>query len=120
MAELVNLETWQTRAEQIEPHTQAFIDGEYVDALSGKTFADISPRDGRVIAQVAECDEADVDRAVKAARKAFEDGRWANQRPTDRKRVLLRLAQLMRDNLDELALLETLDTGKPITDSLKV
>ncbi len=120
MTQQLTYDAWQTRAVQLKPRAQAFINGQFVDALSGKTFADISPRDGRLIAQVAECDGADIDRAVKAARAAFEDGRWANLRPSERKRVLLRMAQLMRDHLEELALLETLDVGKPITDSLKV
>jgi acyl-CoA reductase-like NAD-dependent aldehyde dehydrogenase len=111
---------WQARALAVQPRTQAFINGEYVHALSGKTFERVSPRDGRVIAHVAECDAPDVDRAVKAARAAFEDGRWAFQKPVERKRVLLKLADLMREHLEELALLETLDTGKPIGDSLRV
>jgi acyl-CoA reductase-like NAD-dependent aldehyde dehydrogenase len=111
---------WQARAAALQPRSQAFIDGRFVDALSGKTFDDISPRDGRVIVQVAECDTADVDVAVKAARRAFEDGRWAAQKPAERKRVLLKWADLLREHVEELALLETLDVGKPISDSLRV
>ncbi len=73
-----------------------------------------------MLAGVAECDGADVDRAVRAARAAFEDGRWSKTPPADRKKVLLRLAALIREHLEDLALIETLDVGKPITDSLTV
>jgi len=117
---VMTLFDWQARAASAQLRTQAFINGQYVDALSGKTFARVSPRDGQVFAHIAECDKEDVDLAVKAARTAFEDGRWANMKPSERKRIIVKLAQLMRDNLEELALLETLDTGKPINDSLKV
>lgn len=96
---------------------QAFIDGRFVDAASGKTFANISPRDGQVIAQVASCDAEDVDRAVRAARRAFESGVWRDQSPKARKKVLQRFAALFEANMDELAVLETLDMGKPITES---
>ncbi|MFZ4825941.1 MAG: aldehyde dehydrogenase family protein, partial [Phototrophicaceae bacterium] len=117
---VMTLSDWQARATSASLRTQAFINGQYVNALSGKTFARVSPRDGQVFAHIAECDKEDVDLAVKAARTAFEDGRWANMKPSERKRIIVKLAQLMRDNLEELALLETLDTGKPINDSLKV
>jgi gamma-glutamyl-gamma-aminobutyraldehyde dehydrogenase len=109
---VMTLFDWQARAASAQLRTQAFINGQFVDALSGKTFARVSPRDGRVFAHIAECDKEDVDLAVKAARTAFEDGRWANMKPSERKRIIVKLAQLMRDNLEELALLETLDTGR--------
>lgn len=99
---------------------QAFIDGRFVDAASGATFANISPRDGQVIAQVASCDAEDVDRAVRAARRAFEAGVWRDQSPKARKKVLQRFAALFEANMDELAVLETLDTGKPITESRSI
>ena len=97
--------------------SQAFIDGAFVDAASKETFDCISPGSGRVIASVAACDAEDVDRAVRGARKAFESGVWSGLAPKKRKRVLVRLAELVRENRDELALLETLDMGKPIRDS---
>jgi 4-guanidinobutyraldehyde dehydrogenase / NAD-dependent aldehyde dehydrogenase len=97
--------------------SQAFIDGAYVDAASGQTFDCVNPADGRVIASVAACDEEDVDRAVRGARAAFESGVWSRLAPKQRKRVLVKLAGLMREHRDELALLETLDMGKPIRDS---
>lgn len=93
---------------------KAFINGRYVDAISGKTFANVSPIDGKVITQVAECDAADVDRAVAAAQDAFDSGSWANRAPAERKKVLLRFAALVLDHVEELAQLETIDVGKPI------
>jgi acyl-CoA reductase-like NAD-dependent aldehyde dehydrogenase len=113
-------EEWIARAGAIRPRTELFIDGRFQPAASGRTFADIAGRDGSTIAQVAEGDEVDVARAVAAARAAFDDGRWADLRPVDRKRTLLRLAELMREHRDELALLESLDVGKPIRDALAV
>lgn len=99
---------------------QAFIGGAYTAALSGKTFDCISPVDGRVLAQVAACDVADVDLAVRVAREAVEDGRWCNLAPAKRKQILLRFAELIKQHAEELALLETLDMGKPIRDSRAV
>jgi 4-guanidinobutyraldehyde dehydrogenase / NAD-dependent aldehyde dehydrogenase len=102
---------------QLSIRSQAFVDGAYVDAASGKTFDCVNPANGRVIASVAECDSTDVDRAVRGARAAFESGVWSRAAPKQRKRVLVRLAELIREHRDELALLETLDVGKPIRDS---
>ena len=104
----------------ISIRSQAFIDGAYVDAASGETFDCISPGSGRVIASGAACDVDDVDRAVRGARKAFESGAWSRLAPKQRKRVLVRFAELIREHRDELALLETLDMGKPIRDSRRV
>jgi aldehyde dehydrogenase (NAD+) len=97
--------------------TQLLIDGQWVDAASGKTFETLNPATGEVIAQVAEADKEDVDRAVAAARRAFETGPWRTMDARDRGRILYRFADLMEQHLDELAALETLDNGKPITDS---
>jgi 4-guanidinobutyraldehyde dehydrogenase/NAD-dependent aldehyde dehydrogenase len=111
---------WRARAAALSINGQAFIDGRYVAAASGATFDCVSPIDGRVIARVASTDQPDVDRAVTAARRAFERGVWAKQPPRERKRVLQRFAQLILEHQEELALLETLDMGKPISDSLAV
>jgi acyl-CoA reductase-like NAD-dependent aldehyde dehydrogenase len=100
--------------------SQAFVDGAYVDAASGETFDCINPATGRAIASVAACDAEDIDRAVRGARAAFESGVWWRLAPKKRKRVLVRLAELIREHRDELALLETLDMGKPIRDSRAV
>jgi gamma-glutamyl-gamma-aminobutyraldehyde dehydrogenase len=98
----------------------AVIDGKLVGARSGKTFGNVGPRDGKPLNEVASCDAEDVDAAVKAARAAFEDGRWRNKHPREKKKIMFRLAELMERDLEELALLETLDMGKPIRDTLAV
>jgi aldehyde dehydrogenase (NAD+) len=93
------------------------INGEWVDSASGKTFDTINPSTGEVICKVAEGDKADIDQAVKAARKAFESGPWAKMTPAARGVLLNKLADAMEKNLDELAALESLDNGKPIMDA---
>jgi acyl-CoA reductase-like NAD-dependent aldehyde dehydrogenase len=100
--------------------TQAVIDGKLVGAKSGKTFDNIAPRDGKVVSQIAHGDAEDIDIAVKAARAAFEDGRWRNKHPREKKKIMFRLAELMERDLEELAFLETLDMGKPIRDTRAV
>jgi acyl-CoA reductase-like NAD-dependent aldehyde dehydrogenase len=112
--------SWHERARSLAMATQAFIDGRYVDAASGATFNSVNPATGQVLAQVAAGDEEDINRAVAAARAAFRKGVWANLPPARRKQVLSRFAELILKHSDELALLETLDMGKPISDSLKV
>jgi aldehyde dehydrogenase (NAD+) len=96
------------------------IDGKWVDSQSGKTFETINPSTGDTICQVAEGDAADVDLAVKAARRAFESKVWRNTTPAERGRLLLKLADLIDANATELAALETLDNGKPIQDSMTI
>ena len=111
---------WKEKAKALHFRSQAFIDGRFVDAVSGETFDCISPVDGRLLTKVAACGVEDVDRAVAAARRCFEDRRWSDQAPVERKRVLQRFATLIREHGEELALIETLDMGKPIADSLSV
>jgi len=111
---------WRERARTLRIEGRAFIDGRYVAAHSGASFDDTSPIDGRLLARVASCDAPDVERAVAAARRAFDKGSWSKAPPAKRKQVLARLAELIRQHQDELALLETLDMGKPIGDSLAV
>jgi acyl-CoA reductase-like NAD-dependent aldehyde dehydrogenase len=113
-------EQWRDRAAGLAARTGLFIDGAFAPAADGATFTTVSPRDGSELANVSAAATADVDRAVRAARTAFEDGRWAGTSPRHRKDVLLRLSALIRENLEELALLETLDVGKPIGESLRV
>src|ERR1700722_10976790 len=98
--------------------TKLLIDGKWVNAASGKTFETINPATGEVIAHVAEANKADVDKAVDAARNAFENGAWSKTTASERGRLLNKLADLMEQNKEELAALETLDNGKPISDSL--
>jgi 4-guanidinobutyraldehyde dehydrogenase / NAD-dependent aldehyde dehydrogenase len=104
----------------LDLRTQAFVDGSFVDAVSGATFDCVNPATGETLAAVAACDADDVDRAVRGARRAFESGVWSRSAPKERKRVLRRLAELLDEHRDELATLETLDTGKPIRDSRRV
>src|SRR5499427_2659869 len=94
-----------------------FIGGKWLDSASGKTFPTINPATGETICQVAEGDKADVDLAVRAARKAFEEGPWPKMNASDRGRLLNNLADLIEKNQEELAALETLDNGKPLRDS---
>jgi len=101
----------------LDLRTQAFVDGAYVDAASGATFDCVNPATGETLAPVSACDAEDVDRAVAGARRAFDSGAWSRSAPKHRKRVLRRFADLIMEHRDELALLETLDTGKPIRDS---
>ncbi|MFN3888050.1 MAG: aldehyde dehydrogenase family protein, partial [Aquabacterium sp.] len=115
---------WRDRADALLAEGRldgrAFIGGQRVAAVDGQTFACHSPIDGRKLLDVARGQQADVDAAVRAARQAFEDGRWSRKAPAVRKRILLRFAELITQHKDELALLETLDMGKPIQYSLSV
>ncbi|MGN6366318.1 aldehyde dehydrogenase [Asticcacaulis taihuensis] len=96
---------------------RAVIDGAEVASVSGRTFDNYSSRDGKLINKIAACDAADVDQAVKSARTAFEDGRWRGLAPKVRKKILHKLADLMTEHSENLALLESLDTGKPIANT---
>lgn len=111
---------WIARAAKLSLPSRAFIDGKFVDAQSGKTFESINPATGEVLTPVAECDAADINLAVAAGRRAFEDGRWSRQAPGERKAVLLKLADLIRANLEEMALLDSLDMGKLVRDAVTV
>jgi 4-guanidinobutyraldehyde dehydrogenase / NAD-dependent aldehyde dehydrogenase len=112
--------SWHDRARMLELRTQAFIDGRYLDAASGATFDCVNPATGKLLARVAAGDEEDINRAVTSARAAFRKGSWSNLAPAKRKKILLRFAEIIREHTEELALLETLDVGKPIADSLKI
>jgi len=94
---------------------QMLIDGEWIDSASGKTFETYNPATGEPLARVAEGDRADIDRAVKAARKAFESGHWPNLSPSERGRLLWKLGDLLEQHLEEFAELESLDNGKPLS-----
>ncbi|HKS12213.1 MAG TPA: aldehyde dehydrogenase [Pseudomonas sp.] len=120
MAELLSKAQYADIAARLELRTQAFIDGEFRDALSGETFATTNPATGDKLADIALCDNRDIDVAVAAAKHAFEDGRWHERSPGERKSVLLRFAQLLEDNAHELAVLEALDSGKPVSECQNV
>src|SRR5204863_2939715 len=94
-----------------------FIGGKWQDSVSGKTFATVNPATGETICQVAEGDKADIDLAVKAARKAFESGPWSKMSAAERGRLLNKLADQIEQNQEELAALESLDNGKPLRDA---
>jgi gamma-glutamyl-gamma-aminobutyraldehyde dehydrogenase len=115
-----SLEEWQTLAGKLKPNHQLFINGRFEDADSGKCFSSINPANQSVLAEVAAGDATDIDRAVTAARAAFNKGVWSEETPQNRKAVLLKLADLIRANLDELALLDSMDMGKPVEDAAAV
>ncbi|WP_422383979.1 aldehyde dehydrogenase [Roseibium album] len=110
---------YQAIANKLRPNGQAFIDGKFCDASDGETFQTTNPATGQVLCSVAHCKAADVDRAVTAARRAFNAGVWSRAEPEARKEVLLKIADLVRDHTHELAVLESLDTGKTINDCME-
>lgn len=112
------LADWQAKAASLSFETRAFINGEFVAAADGNTLTSINPATGSVLAEVASCDAPEAERATQAARETFDSGVWSRCHPSQRKRVLLRLADLVETHRDELALLDTLDMGKPISSSL--
>ena len=111
---------WEQHFQSLSLEGRAFIDGQYCAAASGATFECLSPVDGRFLANVASTDQADADRAVAVARQAFNSGVWSGKAPAERKRILTRFAELILEHQEELALLETLDMGKPIGDSMAI
>ncbi|WJN48902.1 aldehyde dehydrogenase [Pseudomonas asiatica] len=120
MADLLSKEQYAALAAELQLRTQAFIDGEFRDAISGKTFVTTNPATGKQLAEVAACDVNDVNVAVAAAKRVFEQGTWSKMQPNDRKHVLLKFAQLLEDNAHELAVLEALDSGKPVSECQNV
>jgi len=111
---------WEARVGKLDLTAGVFVNGEFEPATSGATYPDFSPTTGGTITEIPAGDQDDVDRAVDAARVSFERGDWSKAAPADRKEVLLRLADLMAETSDDLALLETLDVGKPISDAIGV
>ncbi len=116
MSDLLTHREYLAIAEALNLPCNAFIDGKFQAAKSGKTFASVNPATGKTIAKIAACDKRDVDVAVKKAREAFDDGRWSRLHPSERKQALIRLAKLMTRNRHELAVIESIDSGKPIRD----
>jgi 4-guanidinobutyraldehyde dehydrogenase / NAD-dependent aldehyde dehydrogenase len=111
---------WSALRDQLTLDGRAFINGKRVAATSGQVFDCISPIDGQKIAEVARCSSHDVELAVLAARAAFEDGRWSKKSPRERKNILINFSRLIREQGEMLALMETLDMGKPVSYSLNV
>ena len=116
MTELLSKEGYAAIAADLQLRTQAFIDGQFRDAQSGRTFVTTNPATGQQMAEVAACDVNDVYVAVAAAKRVFEAGTWSKMQPNDRKHVLQKFAQLLEDNAHELAVLEALDSGKPVSE----
>ncbi len=120
MPELLTREEYAAIAESLDAPRTAFIDGAFRPASSGATFPTINPATGETLAEVAACSADDVDFAVAKAREAFEDGRWSRLHPSERKRILIHLAKLIERNRNELAVLESLDSGKPVRDCVEI
>jgi gamma-glutamyl-gamma-aminobutyraldehyde dehydrogenase len=115
---MTTYQEWKQKAEALSLDGRAFIAGQRCAAASNETFGTLNPSTGKVLANVAKCDAKDIDHAVIAARDAFESGVWSKAAPAQRKAVLLRLAQLIEENAEELALLEALEAGKPISECM--
>ena len=113
---------WRAAAAKVRqrPEVRLFIDGDCVDAVDGGRFPTINPADGEVLAEVCEGAAKDVDVAVAAAKRAFKSGSWSRMAPRGRMDVLYRLAELVDEHAEELALLDTLDMGKPVTDMISI
>ena len=120
MSDLLTREEYQAIADQITFPSTSFIDGSFRASGSGKTFSSINPASGENLADISACDQADVDFAVARARQAFDDGRWRCMHPSARKDILIRLCKLMTRNAKELAVMESLDSGKPIRDCVTI
>jgi gamma-glutamyl-gamma-aminobutyraldehyde dehydrogenase len=113
---LLTTQEYHAIATGLDLPTQAFIDGSFRPAISGATFQTLNPATGEVLAEISACKVEDVDFAVQKARDAFEDGRWSRLHPSERKAVLIKLAKLIKRNARELAVMESLDSGKTIYD----
>lgn len=120
MNALLTLEQYQTIAASLKPNSMSFVAGEFRHASDGSTLPVINPATGEVIAELAACTKQDVDFAVQKARDVFDDGSWSKRHPSERKKVLLKLCQLIELNTDELAVLESIDSGKPICDCVQI
>jgi gamma-glutamyl-gamma-aminobutyraldehyde dehydrogenase len=107
-------------AAALQPRTQLFIDGGFRDAIAGRRFVTENPATGLPIAEIAEGGAEDVDVAVAVARKAADDGRWSRMNPADRKSILVKWANLIEEHGREISLLETIDSGKPIADTVSI
>lgn len=116
MSDLLTREEYNAIARNLMLPANAFVDGGYRPAISGKTFATTNPATGVKLAEIAACGREDVDFAVQKSREAFDDGRWSKMHPSERKDILIRLCKLMTRNQHELAVMESLDSGKTIFD----
>ena len=120
MSDLLSHEEYQAIAKSLTLPATAFIDGRFQAAKSGATFASINPATGESLANIAACNADDVNFAVEKAREAFDQGRWSKLHPSERKETLIVLAKLIKRNRHELAVMESIDSGKPISDCATV
>ena len=116
MSDLLTYEEYSAIANSLNFPTNAFINGQFQSSKSGNTFETINPATGKVIANVAACNADDVDHAVIKAREAFDQGHWSKLHPSERKQTLIKLSKLIKRNLNELAVMESVDSGKPVRD----
>ena len=114
----MSLEKYNKIANNIKIENKSFINGNFVNSKSNNFFEAINPATREILTEVVECDDQDVDYAVQCARKAFESGVWSKASPEYRKDILLKLANLLRENSEEISVLESIDSGKTITDCL--
>ncbi len=120
MSGLLTEAEFESIAGSIVLPSNAFINGKFMAAKSGKTTPTINPATGKVITEIAACQSEDVDFAVRKAREAFDSGVWSRMHPTDRKHVMIKLVKLMKRHRHELAVLESIDSGKPIVDCVEI
>lgn len=116
---LLKSEEYLSIANTMRFNTKALINGKFVESKSGETFTTENPANGRKLAEIACCNGEDINLAVQAAREAFEDHRWARLKPSERKKILHKFAGLIEKNQTELAVMESLDSGKPIFDTIQ-
>lgn len=120
MSALLTESEFEAIASTIDLPSNAFIDGKFMSAKSGKTMPSINPATGKVITEVAACQSEDVDYAVSKAREAFDRGTWSRMHPSERKHAMIKLVKLMKRHRHELAVLESIDSGKPISDCVEI
>ena len=116
MSGLLTHEEYKAIEQSLDFPTNAFINGQFQSSKSGNTFETINPATGKVIANIAACNSEDVDHAVTKAREAFDQGHWSKLHPSERKEGLIKLSKLIKRNIHELAVMESVDSGKPIRD----
>ncbi|MCF2679835.1 aldehyde dehydrogenase [Faecalicatena contorta] len=116
--EFQSKEYYENLSKKLNFVTKALINGEFVDSISGETFVTVNPATGKKITDITSCIEEDVELAVQAAKQAFADGRWSKLEPAKRKQILMRFADLILEHQEELAVMESLDSGKPVFDTL--
>lgn len=115
-----NKDYWLNKQQSLTLPAQAFINGEYTDASDGGTYDTINPATGELLVKTAACTEQDVDRAVAAARETFDSGIWADKAPAERKAIMKKLAALIMEHHEALALMESLNVGKPVQDAMNI